>query len=155
MIGYLEMNLNKVDYKSIKYLYELCEESKQNDISLIRYLYNINCSNFEENYTVCKIIGIIKEKENKLFCIKSRNDFNQFVIEKVIDNRHSLKTLTDFFRKFIFENGEYICHLSQQEKISFMYERYFLADLGLIEIKNNLIIFNKNFSDLLPNKKIG
>jgi hypothetical protein len=149
------MNFKNIDYKSVKILYDLCKKSQQNDIDLIRYLYNSNASNFHENLSLCKLIGLIIEKENKLFCSDENTDFEQLIIQKLKKNRNSLGPLTVFMNKFSFENGDYVYHISNQDKIVFMWERYFLDDLNLTVLKNNVIIFNSNYSDLLTNKKLS
>ena len=149
------MNFDNIEYKTIKYLYDLCKESKENEHDFIHYLYNNSFSNFEKTLFICKLLGLIKENKNKLFCVDGGIPFNQFLIQRMILNRFSLGTLTDFLSNFAFENGEYIFRISNQEKILFMWERNFLSDLGIINFKNNIIVFNKIYSNLLPNRKLS
>jgi len=149
------MNFKNIDYKSIKYLYDLCKKSKENNIDLLRYLYNNNYLNFEENLNLCKQIGIIIEKNTKIFCVNENKDFNHLIIQKLIKNKYSLGTLKSFMSKFTLENGDYIYRISNQDKIVFMWERFFLNDLGLTSLKNNILVFNNDYSNLLPNKKLS
>ncbi|MCL2861748.1 MAG: DUF3883 domain-containing protein [Firmicutes bacterium] len=149
------MKFKNVDLASLENLYYICEKSSQKELEFIRYLYNNDFSNFDENLDVCKKLELLTEKEGKLIHTPANKDFKTLVISKLIEKKYSLGSLNSLLDKFKFDRIEYVFYPSHQEKIIHKWERFFLNDIGLISINENKLIFNDNFLNLLPNKKIS
>ncbi|MDR2457014.1 MAG: DUF3883 domain-containing protein [Clostridiales Family XIII bacterium] len=149
------MKFKNVDYRSLEGLYSICKDSSQNEFDFVCYLYNSQFTNFKENLAIAKLLGLINEKGNKLFCFSSFDDFKSLIIKKLIENKFSLGTLGEMLSKFIFDGNEYIYNISNQERVALKWERYFLSDLGMISTKDDRIIFDAKFADLLVNKQVS